>query len=166
MIHTNIWKGILIVVLLLFIFFLFCNKVDSASEATQIIVVFLYNDFSSLSSVANDHWNDSTSNGWFAVSRGKLILPPVTVANPCLWGESGAHDLVNSVRLALAGSGSITGALLAADHGEVYGELPAPIGVWEFTGPAGLSGELTFRYDAAKAAELEEYRISCLIFQC
>jgi hypothetical protein len=116
-------------------------------------------DFSTMKQVENTIANTST-NGWYAVRKGKLLLPDVTGSGgDYYWGDTDSgHDLVNSVYLDLdTGSGTWTGALLATDHPDVPPDLTA-IAVWEFSGISSGSGVLTFIYDtlAAQAASLAE----------
>jgi hypothetical protein len=124
--------------------------------------------------------DNATTNGWYAVNKGKLLLPTLGVTSPTstvFWGESptdadGIPDLVNSVKLAFTGitaGGTVTGSLLAADRADAQGLMPvndprdkgiyALIGAWDFAA-SGInfgtgSATLTFRYDdlwATKAA--------------
>lgn len=111
--------------------------------------------------VFNDIEN-TTSNGWFAVGEGRLLLPAVAVAANAgtvsyNWGEDTtdtAIDLVNSVRLSFenAVAFALSGALLAEDRTEVPEGLPALCGVWQFSGGTFAAAALTFRYDEADAA--------------
>jgi hypothetical protein len=105
---------------------------------------------------------NTTSNGWFAVNRGELRLPPVSVGAGSVtvnWGEESGDatvDLVNSVRLAFTGSDGtpLTGALRATDRTDVT--IPAgikkPLSVHAFDGTGFTTAVLTFRYDDARAA--------------
>ncbi|MDD4019833.1 MAG: hypothetical protein PHV28_18035, partial [Kiritimatiellae bacterium] len=112
-------------------------------------------DFSAMSSVLNSFANTST-NGWYARDHGRLLLPPIAAGNPVCWGDTTTQDLVNSVKLELTGTGSVTGALLAADHTLVNPDLYKPIGVWEFAAASSVTGgKLTFLYDAAQLAAME-----------
>jgi hypothetical protein len=103
--------------------------------------------------------DNTTSNGWFAVNQGELILPDVAIdgAGSYNWGELSTDttiDLVNSVELDLAdGSGNLTGKLLASDRTDVPAGLEKVIGVWNFSGVTPTSAVLNFRYDDALAAE-------------
>jgi hypothetical protein len=101
---------------------------------------------------------DNTINhGWFAVNRGKLLLPSVAVsagASTKNWGEAAADttiDLVNSVRMTFTGAtlGTLAGALYAADHGDVPPGLIRPVGVWSFGGVSCTAATVVFRYDDA-----------------
>jgi hypothetical protein len=67
--------------------------------------------------------------------------------------------MINSVKLTLDGSaaGTLEGALLASDHGNVPSGLVRPIGIWDFAtdtpSPVTFgSCALTIRYDSAAAA--------------
>jgi hypothetical protein len=101
--------------------------------------------------------DNTTNRGWFAVNKGKLLLPPVAVsvgASTVNWGEAAADttiDLVNSVRLSFtdASPGTLAGALYAADHGDVPPGLIRPVGVWSFGGVICTAATAVFRYDDA-----------------
>ncbi len=113
-------------------------------------------DFSAMSSVAANSFPNTSTNGWYARDHGRLRLPPITAGNPVYWGDATAQDLVNSVKLELTGTGSVTGALLAVDHTLVNPGLYKPVGVWEFAGASGVTGgKLTFLYDAAQLASMD-----------
>ncbi len=104
------------------------------------------------------------SNGCYAVNRGRLVLKPASAnANTVYWGDRSttALDLVNAVKFIVTGrSGNIsfTGSLYAPDHGSVPA-CPAGArvaGVWHFNaaGTFTMATNVTFRYDAFRAAEL------------
>jgi hypothetical protein len=87
----------------------------------------LFGKFGAVTPVAvTNSIENTSSNGWFAVSKGRLMLPPLAVSSNAgtvayTWGESVTDtnlDLVNSACLTLnnPSSGSITGALLAVDR--------------------------------------------------
>jgi lipopolysaccharide export system protein LptA len=71
-------------------------------------------DFTSAAAVTSDIEN-TTTNGWFAVEKGKLTLPSAVVGNGVYnWGENPADadiDLVNSMQLLVSG-------ILSADFDE------------------------------------------------
>lgn len=113
-----------------------------------------------------------TTNGWYAVNKGKLTMQVLaSVASGDLgtytWGEAeddDAIDLVNSVRVSFhnitdettkkKGIYSFTGHLYAADRSDVPA-LPggaAAVGVWSFD-ISGLyeTADFEFRYDHVKA---------------
>ena len=117
-------------------------------------------DFSEMSYVTYNSFANTTSNGWYAVNHGRLILPSTLSANPTYWGERGNQDLVNSVKFDLSGIDSIDGSLLATDHGAVSNGLFKPVGVWEF-GNVSKTGTMTFLYDVATVADvgIEENRL-------
>jgi hypothetical protein len=104
--------------------------------------------------------DNTTNRGWFAVNKGSLLLPPLTVtagASSVNWGEAAADatpDLVNSARLTFTGAsaGSLTGALYAADSAAIPEGLRKPAGVWSFGGVTCTTAVVTFRYDDAAAA--------------
>ena len=114
-------------------------------------------DLSPCSSVENS-LDNTADNGWYAINKGQLVLPDVTVSGTQSynWGEASADtsiDLVNSVRIDFVdGSGSLTGKLLAADRIDVPAGLEKVIGVWNFSGVTLTSAVLSFRYDDALAA--------------
>jgi T5SS/PEP-CTERM-associated repeat protein len=112
---------------------------------------------------------NTTTNGWYATRKGRLMLANKTVTvsgTPASysWGESQADtqiDLINSVRLTFA---SIAGTtpyfrfyLLAPDRTSDLPALPAGrtvIGVWDgsFSGTSFGTLGLEFRYDHVAAA--------------
>jgi len=113
--------------------------------------------------VTNTIENVST-NGWYAVNKGRLILGAMTAAVGSgvvlNWGEApddAEIDLVNSLRFEfgeVTTSGALTGSLLAADRSDV----PAPpsgkalIGVWNVTFTGSFTTlDLQARYDHAAA---------------
>jgi hypothetical protein len=103
-------------------------------------------------------------NGWYAASKGKLVLPRIKVAagtHAYSWGEDPADatpDLVNSVRLTLhdvAGEGDVGLSLVAPDWPGVP-VLPSgqkAIGLWAVDlGGLDASGiDLLVRFDAYQA---------------
>ncbi len=110
----------------------------------------------------NNTIENTSDNGWFAVRRGKILLPGITVAESTEsttvnWGESAADtdiDLVNSARLTFDNPAAFTlhGALLAADRTDVPEGLHEPHSVWSFTGGAFDTATVTIRYDDGLAA--------------
>lgn len=103
----------------------------------------------------------SESNGWYAVNRARLIMPPVTVAtgsNNYNLGDEGSadNDLVNSVRCSFTGvttGGAITNTLLALDRGDVpvTSRIKQTVSAHQVFSPAAMAFgglTLTFRYDA------------------
>ena len=126
-------------------------------------------------SVTNSYDN-TAGNGWFAVNKGRLLLPSIAVAANAgsvsyNWGESVGDadpDLVNSVRLTLsnASAGSLSGSLLAADRGDVPATVDGKkkfVGVWAFTAGTFDAATLKIRYDdgAALAAGIDEDDLVC-----
>ncbi|MCE5340243.1 MAG: hypothetical protein LLF92_03835 [Planctomycetaceae bacterium] len=120
-------------------------------------------DMSAMALVRNVNDNlVGKTNGWYAMNKGRLILPPVAVAvgtNSYNWGEDAADtdiDLINSARLTLnaAAAGTLSGSLLDNDRSDIPGALRAT-GVWDFAGPA-LTGSvgIVIRYDEFLAADL------------
>jgi hypothetical protein len=100
-------------------------------------------------------------NGWYAVKKGELTLPTLTIAaslTPATynWGGATVNDMVNSIQIvfgSVSTPGDLAIALLSSDHPDVPAGLVNPIGVWQFTDPLTFSGAtLTFRYDDAKLA--------------
>lgn len=101
--------------------------------------------------------DNTGTGGWYAQNKGKLLLKPQTIsAGTFQWGHTSPDysNYVNSVKLTFAGttSGSVTGALLALDRGDIPAGLRQPIGVWEFTGGTFGTARLRFRYDHVAAA--------------
>lgn len=131
-------------------------------------------DFSSMAGVSRNKTlglidGQGNAAGWYAVDGGRLILPNVAVGTgtPNVnWGEAPADtgiELVNSARLTLhgvTGAGTLTGALLAPDHGSVpdkpFWLRTDFIGLWDFgTTATGFTGvDLEFRYDDTALAAL------------
>jgi len=124
-------------------------------------------DFTSVSSVnqdfsANGTGNDgtpqdianATDNGWYAINRGRLVLPPASVSAGSVavnWGErstDGNIDLVNSARVDFTGAtlGDLSIALLAADREEAWPGAFTCVWDVDFSGSFN-SANLTFRYD-------------------
>lgn len=118
-------------------------------------------DCSSFTAVSNQLVNPS-SNGWFAVNKGRLVLPVVQVKSNSAsagysWGDNVTNttlSLVNSARLTLsnARASALSGSLLATDRADVPARLRYPVGVWQFSGGTFATAALAFRYDDAAAA--------------
>ena len=135
-------------------------------------------DLSTMASVTNAYDNTG-SNGWYAVNRGKLMLPALTVpagVSTQRWGESSGDttiDLVNSVELGLTGvsaPGLLSLALLATNHSEFSSptRLIKPVTVWKVDSTVTpSSATLRFRYDpaAAGAAGVGENDLRLFAFQ-
>ncbi len=109
---------------------------------------------------ATAYLENTDTNGWYAQNHGRLLLPPTYNWGTAVWGGGGTFGFVdtkaiNSVKFDWGGSpnDSVTGALLAGDHGSVPSGLVDIIGCWEFSG-VDNNAVLTFRYDAALAADL------------
>jgi len=130
-------------------------------------------DLSSYGSVVNAYSNgtERTGCGWYAVNKGKLVLPGIPVAagdSTVYVGESGNLDLVNAVQVDFegvsAGGGTLAAALLATNRTDAsIGSFDYTLAVYEFTIDVGFSlATVTFRYDDALAASLgvEESGIS------
>jgi hypothetical protein len=106
--------------------------------------------------------DNTTNHGWFAVNKGKLMLPVFTVAGGTStrnWGEPDSDtsiDLVNSARIVFTGAtaGTLTGALLAGDRTDVPADLIRPVGIWSFGGVTCTSATLALRYDDAAAVAI------------
>ncbi len=133
-------------------------------------------DFNLIAVVNNDIPNGANgTNGWYAVNKGRLILPRVfTYATSAgtysvLWGDlysDAIPDIVNSVGLTLVTSTSATryvrGGLCATDRSDIPVGLPKrmrPIGIWcvgcysdkvAMTKSTFSNVALTFRYDHAQ----------------
>lgn len=114
--------------------------------------------------------SDGIKPGWYAVNRGRLCLPRLTVAagsSTIRWGDTvndltvNTNDLVNSMTLAFSGvnGGRVKSALMAADRTDsLVTDASKVIGIWQVdaaeldrgTGTATLA----FRYDHLKAIAL------------
>jgi hypothetical protein len=114
----------------------------------------------------NNTIENTTSNGWFAIRRGRLLLPPLGVpagSSTICWGEAigdRTNDLVNSIRMDFTdvGGGLLGGGLLAVDRADAHVTSTNALGVWDITA-AGLAfgsgtAVLTFRYDDGLAAAI------------
>jgi hypothetical protein len=116
------------------------------------------------SSVANAIENAST-NGWYAVNKGRLVLGGIDLSAGegvgASWGESFGDeeiDLVNSVRFeffSVTKAGRLVGKLLAADRSDVPA-LPgggACVGVWDFSFSGAFdTADVQFRHDHSATA--------------
>jgi hypothetical protein len=125
-------------------------------------------DLSTMARLYNEHFTVDAGFGLYAVRRGKLKLPPITVAtdrNAYMWGDNlydSTPHLVNATKMASTNpiSGSYTVELLAPDHPDVPLPLRTTsqiIGVWKYTtafGNPGAGSAVAMRYDDALAAEL------------
>ncbi len=106
-----------------------------------------------------NRYNNTTTNGWYAINKGRLLLPvngTVTVARPSYcWGEDATNatvDLVNSVRMEFDGITATTkvqGELLAIDRDDVPVYVAGGlISVWHMMADKDFAGvELQVRYD-------------------
>ena len=95
------------------------------------------------------------TNGWYAQNHGKLLLKSLIVSGNGLqyWGEltSGAFDLVNAVKMNLAGvggNGSIAGSLYARDHTDVpaYTNGVKIGSIWNFVSTGFTFGPSTLTF--------------------
>ena len=133
-------------------------------------------DFSGMAAAANTIENASgtaaqndTINGWYAINKGKLLLPGVTVSNSAgtfsyNLGEGAADadiDMVNSVRVTLTkaattGTQKVNANLYDKDHSSAPAMAGFPVvGMWEITPTFAVStANMVFRYDDALAASL------------
>jgi len=118
-------------------------------------------------SVDND---PGDSNGWYAVSGGRLLLPTLFItdaAAPWYWGEQGSEgaagvpDLVNSLKIEFSNlqyGGPLDIALLGDGHTALGNTSGSLVGSWLFQ-PDSLmefdSVDVTVRYDEDLAAALE-----------
>jgi hypothetical protein len=105
-------------------------------------------------------------DGWYAVNKGKLALPSITVgagSNGYNWGETASDaviDMINSIHLGFNGAtgGVLNISLLASDRSELAGTTGNILGVWDFQAVGNILGSgtasLTFRYDHALADAL------------
>ena len=106
---------------------------------------------------------NTTTNGWYAVNHGRLLLPAVAVVagnGSYNWGDDAyftSTNLVNSFRVTFTGAseGDISAALLAEDRSDVAAHNGlAFVGIWNIDQLAFVAADIAFRYDDAKAAEL------------
>jgi len=97
---------------------------------------------------------NTTNNGWYAINKGILQLPAISVApgnTSVNWGERPTDtdiDLVNSANVQFANTtaGDLDISLLAPGCDGVGGS--GAIGVWDITHTGSFdSAVLTFRYD-------------------
>ena len=126
-------------------------------------------NLSTMSSVTNSSGvsDNTSSNGWFAQDKGKLILPGISVSegNTYNWGEASddaSIDMVNSARITFnqlsAGPTTLTGSLLATDRSDVPAGPVSLISVHEFSLSGGATSsdfDITIRYDDAAAGTEE-----------
>jgi RNA polymerase sigma factor (sigma-70 family) len=126
-------------------------------------------DLSSVAAVYSEIENvgDEDTNGWFARTGGRLLLPAIDVhegSGVYTWGEDATDplpDLVNSIRVGLHDvplSTRLQIALLSPDRRDVP-LLPDghdAVGIWSFDGLPGGAAEtlLTIRYDDRLISEL------------
>jgi len=106
---------------------------------------------------------NTTTNGWFAVNHGRLLLPSVAVAagnGSYNWGDDSyftSTNLVNSFRVTFTGAsaGDLTAALLAEDRSDVAAhDGLAFLAVWQIDQMVFTNANVIFRFDDAMAAEL------------
>ncbi|HBG27800.1 MAG: hypothetical protein A2Y10_04355 [Planctomycetes bacterium GWF2_41_51] len=106
---------------------------------------------------------NTTTNGWYAVDHGRLLLPSITVAagdGSYNWGDDSyftSTNLVNSLRVNFTGAseGKLTAALLAEDRSDVAAHNGlAFLAVWQIDQLAFANANIIFRFDDAKAAGL------------
>jgi hypothetical protein len=115
----------------------------------------------STSSFDNNDGSLSSNSAFRAQNHGRLLARSFAVSDGTYyWPDmpsagTNAFNPTNSIKMALTGgSGTLTGALLAADHSSVSNGLKRPIGVWDFSGATFSSCALTIRYDANMAAQM------------
>lgn len=123
-------------------------------------------DLTGFTAVGNGIDNPTVgTNGWFAVSGGKLLLPSLAIPAGTVttnWGEAGNDttiDLVNSLRLAFSGvnGGAVAISIPATNRTDVGITNRACVGVWDIDG-AGFdfgsgSVTLTVRYDYPQVSD-------------
>jgi len=116
--------------------------------------------------VTNSTDNPTTgSNGWYAVDKGRLMLPPRTVGaagGTVCWGESDTdptNDLVNSVKVDFVdagGGGTLTGMLYAVDRADIPAGLTDAISVHYLTYSGfPVEFDMAIRYDHVLAGASE-----------
>jgi len=134
-------------------------------------------DFSSMSSVLEPNDNVvGKANGWYAVNKGRLVLPSIAVTagtNTYNWGEAAADtdiDMINSARITFNSSlaGTLTGNLLCDGRSDLPVNNYLVLGVWNFQNTTSVSSvQIKVRYDelllaksgfAAREANLKIYQ--------
>ncbi|MCF7854863.1 MAG: PEP-CTERM sorting domain-containing protein [Candidatus Pacebacteria bacterium] len=125
--------------------------------------------------------DNTSSNGWYAVNKGKLVLPGITVASGLSqhnWGEASEDtgvDLINSLRMEftdVASGGPLAISLLAADRSDVpdtkavFNAGPS-IGIWDIADAGSFDFgdgfvDLTFRYNTSLFAMDNLYPLQLL----
>ena len=127
--------------------------IDRDLDLSQFHDVQIYDD---------ENLNTGT-NGWYAVNKGRLLLPSIAVAagnHSYNWGEDNYFEstsLVNSLRVNFTGAvaGDLVVALLAEDRSDVAAhDGLAFLALWNIDELAFANANLIFRYDDAKAAAL------------
>jgi hypothetical protein len=123
-------------------------------------------DMSSFYYTSCEYYDRIQNAGWFAVNRGRLLLPAVPVdsgSHTLKWGDDPNIPypaLVNSVVMNFnnVNGGTITASLLARDRSDVGLADRKIIGVWNFTNSSIDFGTgsvtLSFRYDTDMAAKM------------
>jgi hypothetical protein len=129
-------------------------------------------DLSSFSRVLTVIENTGHSRGWWAVGKGELLLPAVSVPigqrvrrtwgdNEELPGADGRIDMVNSLEMVFENvteAGEVSIALTAQDHAGVP-YVPSDytlVGIWKICPDLDLlydAVDMTCRYDVVKALE-------------
>jgi len=132
-------------------------------------------DFSSMSSVLDPNDNAvGSANGWYAVNKGRLVLPSIAVAsglNACNWGEAAADtdiDMINSARITFNSStaGTLTGSLLCDGRSDLPVNPYRVMGAWNFQNTASVSNVgIVIRYDDMLSAQLGTTEADLKIYQ-
>jgi hypothetical protein len=106
---------------------------------------------------------NTTTNGWYAVNHGRLLLPSIAVTagnSSYNWGDDSyftSTNLVNSFRVTFTGvsEGKLKAALLAEDRSDVAAhDGLAFLAVWQIDQLAFANANMIFRFDDAQAAAL------------
>ncbi|MCE5341889.1 MAG: hypothetical protein LLF92_12310 [Planctomycetaceae bacterium] len=132
-------------------------------------------DFSSMSSVQEPVDNAvGGANGWYAVNKGRLVLPSIAVAagtNSYNWGEDVADtdiDLINSAKITFNSStaGTLTGNLLCEGRSDLPVNPYRVIGAWNFQNTASVSNVgIVIRYNDLLSAQLGTTEADLKIYQ-
>lgn len=132
-------------------------------------------DLSSMTSVLEPNDNPvGGANGWYALNKGRLILPSIAVTagvNTYNWGEAATDtdiDMINSARITFNSSaaGTLTGSLLCDGRSDLPVNPYRVLGAWNFQNTASVSNVgIVIRYDDLLAAELGTTEANLKIYQ-
>ncbi|MEN6384729.1 MAG: hypothetical protein ABFD79_05990 [Phycisphaerales bacterium] len=132
-------------------------------------------DLSSMNSIQQPVDNVvGSANGWYALSKGRLVLPSNAVTsglNTYNWGEDAADtdiDMINSARITFNSSaaGTLTGNLLCDGSLGMPENSYRVIGAWNFQNTASVTNVgLVFRYNDLLSDELGTTETDLKIYQ-